>query len=58
MLPEKTLRLSRIFGIAGIAMCALCPLTAQGQQSMADMNASGMFLMGLASGTSDPSRPA
>ena len=49
MFWEKKLRLSCILGVA---MCAVDPLTAQGQQSMADMNDAGMFLMGLASGTS------
>src|ERR1039457_4842965 len=49
MFWEKKLRLSCI---VSVAMCAIGPLAAQGQQSMADMNAPGMFLMGLASGTS------
>ena len=46
---EKKLRLSCILSVA---MCAVAPLAAQSQPSMADMNDAGMFLMGLASGTS------
>ncbi len=33
-------------------LCLLAPLSAHAQQSMNDMNGAGMFLMGLASGTS------
>jgi hypothetical protein len=46
---EMKLRLSCILGVT---LCVMSPLTAQSQQGMADMNDAGMYLMGLASGTS------
>jgi hypothetical protein len=38
--------------VVTVIMCVVAPLAAQDQQSMADLNGPGMFLMGLASGTS------